>query len=220
MNSLAQQDKYKNYTPGMRIVVRDAEWVVRKSDPTADGGYLIECEGISELVRGKEGRFLTSIENDKEYSNSQIQILDPATTKLIEDKSPNYKDSLLYIEAMLRQRVPTDEHVHFGHKAAMDTLPFQLDPTITALKQPRQRILIADAVGLGKTLEAGILMSELIRRGKGKRILVLAVKSMLTQFQKEMWSRFSIPLTRLDSAGLQQVRNKIPTNHNPFHFYD
>ena len=68
MNSLAQQDKYKNYTPGMRIVVRDAEWVVRKSDPTADGGYLIECEGISELVRGKEGRFLTSIENDKEYS--------------------------------------------------------------------------------------------------------------------------------------------------------
>ncbi|GGO65373.1 DEAD/DEAH box helicase [Bowmanella pacifica] len=208
------------YSPGMRIVVRDAEWVVRKSDPTADGGYLIECEGLSELVRGKEGRFLTAIENDKEYSNSAIEILDPALTKLTEDKSPNYKDSLLYIEAMLRQKVPTDEHIYFGHKAAMDTLPFQLDPTITALKQPRQRILIADAVGLGKTLEAGILMSELIRRGKGKRILVLAVKSMLTQFQKEMWSRFSIPLTRLDSSGLQQVRNRIPTNHNPFHFYD
>ena len=175
---------------------------------------------ISELVRGKEGRFLTSIENNKEFSNSPIEILDPATTKLVEDKSPNYKDSMLYIEAMLRQKVPTDEHIYFGHKAAMDTLPFQLDPTITALKQPRQRILIADAVGLGKTLEAGILMSELIRRGKGKRILVLAVKSMLTQFQKEMWSRFSIPLTRLDSAGLQRVRNRIPTNHNPFHFYD
>ena len=208
------------YTPGMRIVVRDAEWVVRKSDPTVDGGYLIECEGISELVRGKEGRFLTSIEDNKEFSNSKIQILDPATTILVEDKSPNYKDSMLYIESMLRQKVPTDEHVYFGHKAAMDTLPFQLDPTITALKQPRQRMLIADSVGLGKTLEAGILMSELMRRGKGKRILVLAVKSMLTQFQKEMWSRFSIPLTRLDSAGLQRVRNKIPTNHNPFHFYD
>jgi ERCC4-related helicase len=212
--------KNKNYAPGMRIVVRDAEWVIRRSDLTSDGGHLIECEGISELVRGKEGRFLTAIEDDKKYSEKAIQILDPAETILIEDSSPNFKDSLLYIESLLRTKVPTDEHIYFGHKAAMDTLPFQLDPTLIALKQPRQRMLIADSVGLGKTLEAGILMSELIRRGKGKRILVLAVKSMLTQFQKEMWSRFTIPLTRLDSAGLQKVRNRIPTNHNPFHFYD
>ena len=153
-------------------------------------------------------------------STHRIEILDPATTKLVEDRSSNYRGTLLYIESLLRQRVPTDENIHFGHQAAMDPLPFQLDPTLTALKQPRQRILIADTVGLGKTLEAGILMSELMRRGKGKRILVLAVKSMLTQFQKEMWNRFSIPLTRLDSSGLQRVRNKIPTNHNPFHFFD
>ncbi len=203
----------QNFAPGMRVVIRDAEWRIRRADSSGDGGYLLACDGVSELVRGKEGLFLTKLEQ-------QIEILDPAKTKLVEDDSANYQASQLYIESQLRQRVPTDGLVHFGHRAAMDSMPFQLDPTRMALAQPRQRILIADAVGLGKTLEAGILVSELIRRGRGKRILVLAVKSMLTQFQKEFWSRFAIPLTRLDSTGLQRVRNRIPTNHNPFHYFD
>ena len=99
-------------------------------------------------------------------------------------------------------------------------MSYQLEPAQMALNKTRQRILIADTVGLGKTLEAGILMSELIARGKGKRILVVTVKSMMTQFQKEMWNRFTIPLVRLDSSRIQSVRAKLPTNYNPFFYYD
>lgn len=79
---------------------------------------------------------------------------------------------------------------------------------------------MADGVGHEKTIECGILLSELIRRVKGRRILLLTVKSMMTQFQKELWTRFTIPLVRLDSTGLQRVRTKIPTNHNPFYYFD
>ena len=147
-------------------------------------------------------------------------MLDPAKTTLVPDRSPRFADSLLFMESHLRQAAPSDERIHVGHTAAMDLVPYQLEPARQALRQPRQRILIADAVGLGKTLEAGILISELIARGRGRRILVLAVKSMLTQFQKEFWNRFTIPLTRLDSIGIQRVRSRIPTNHNPLHYYD
>ena len=199
-------------TPGARVVVRDAEWIVRRVDH-APGGYQIVCDGVSELVRGREAVFLTALE-------PTIQVLDPAETKLVPDGSAQFTDSILYMESQLRQAVPNDTEIHVGHTAAMDCVDYQLDPARQALARPRQRILIADAVGLGKTLEAGVLVSELIARGRGRRILVLAVKSMLTQFQKEFWNRFTIPLTRLDSIGIQRVRSRIPTNHNPFYYYD
>jgi superfamily II DNA or RNA helicase len=199
--------------PGIRVEIRDAEWRVKRVDVSSDGGRLITCEGLSEMVRGRESLFLTRLEDN-------VRVLDPAETILVDDTSSNYRASLLYLDTLLRKSPPTDERIHVAQDAAMDHLPFQLDPAIQALKQPRQRILIADSVGLGKTLEAGILVSELIARGRGKRILVLAVKSMLGQFQQEFWNRFTIPLVRLDSAGLQRVRNRIPANHNPFHYFD
>jgi superfamily II DNA or RNA helicase len=201
------------YAPGARVVIRDEEWLVRRVDPSTDGGYLLSCDGVSEMVRGRASLFLTRLEGD-------VVVLDPALTELVPDSSSHFNSTFLYLEAQLRRSTPNDDLIHLGHRGVMNLVPYQLDPALQALRQPRQRILIADAVGLGKTLEAGILTTELIQRGRGQRILVITQKSMLTQFQKEFWSRFSIPLVRLDSVGLQRVRNNIPSNHNPFNFYD
>ena len=131
----------------------------------------------------KEARFLTEIEG------KGITVLDPSETELVPDTSPQFRNSRLYLESLLRQSPPTGNDLWIGHRAAIDDLPYQLDPALLALEEPRQRILMADAVGLGKTIEMGILLSELINRGKGKRILVVTTKSMMAQFQKELWSR-------------------------------
>ena len=199
--------------PGTRIRVRGEEWIVRRVDRTSGGSRRLSVVGISDLVRNRESIFLDKLEDD-------LEIVDPAKTVPVVDTSPQFRDSRLHLEFLLRNTTPSDHKIHLGHKAAMDVVPYQLDPAYLSLQQPRQRILISDAVGLGKTIECGVLLSELIQRGKGRRILVLAVKSMLTQFQKELWARFSIPLTRMDSAALQRIRTQIPANHNPFHYYD
>ncbi|NMF86943.1 DEAD/DEAH box helicase [Aromatoleum petrolei] len=201
------------FAPGARVVIRDEEWLVRRIDPATDGGWLVTCDGISELVRSQSALFLTELED-------KISVLNPEKTELVPDTTPAYNASILYLESLRRRNVPNDDKVHLGHRGVMNLVPYQLDPALQALRQPRSRILIADAVGLGKTLEAGVLATELIQRGRGKRILVVTQKAMLTQFQKEWWSRFSIPLVRLDSVGLARVRNRIPANHNPFNYFD
>lgn len=200
------------YSPGMRLRIRDEEFSLLHSDRLLTGEDRLTCLGISETVAGKEFEFISTLENP--------EILKPEDTKLVADISPYYRDSLLYLETRLRSRVTTGTELSIGNLAAMDTMDFQMDPTRIALAQTRPRILIADTVGLGKTLEAGILVTELMARGRGKRILVVTVKSMLTQFQKEFWNRFTIPLVRMDSQGLARVRTRIPRNHNPFDYIE
>ncbi len=198
--------------PGARLLIRDQEWVVRNADRTHGSDYLIYATGLSPLVRDIQWQFIQNRE--------EVTEVKPNETKLVYDRSPNYRASRLHIESLLRTTPPPDGKLYLGHRAAMDDLPYQRDPALMALKRPRPRILIADGTGLGKTLEAGILISELIRRGRGKRILVVSLASMLTQFQRELWTRFSIPLIRLDSTGINRVRKQLPAGHNPFHHFD
>jgi len=200
------------FAPGARLIIRDEEWLVKSALPATRGGTAVRVMGLSELVKNHEAVFLTSLD--------RVAELKPEDAKLVEDDSPRYRRSRLYLESLLRRTPPTDSQIYLGHRGAFNDAPYQLEPAHLALDALRPRILIADGVGLGKTVEAGILLSELIKRGRGERILVVAVRSMLAQFQEEIWARFSIPLVRLDSVGLQRVRAKIPSNKNPFYYYN
>ncbi len=204
----------RNYPVGARVLIRDEEWRIAQVDPVRQGGCLLTCDGISGLVQGVRARFFTEYED-------RIEILLPEQTRLVADSSSGFIKSKLYLEALFRTAPKTDRNkIYVANRAAMDPMPYQFDPAIQALSQPQPRILIADAVGIGKTLEAGILTSELIARGRGKRILVIVTKAMLSQFQQEFWNRFTIPLVMLDSAGISRIENRIPAGQNPFLYYD
>ncbi len=204
------------FSAGMRLRIRGAEWFVRRAESVREGGQALHVRGITAPVQGRDQVFWTAVEG-------RIEEIRPENTALALDTSSKAEHTRLRIESVLRRNPQGGDAIALAHHAAMDVMPYQLAPAWQALNSPRDsrsRILMADAVGLGKTLEAGILLTELMVRGRAQRILVVSLKSMMAQFQKELWCRFSIPLVRLDSAGLQRIRSDIPTNHNPFDYYD
>ena len=201
------------FPPGARILVRDEEWLVRRAVSADDDGTKIEAIGVSEYVRDMPATFFDGIDT--------VEILRPEDTVLVMDNSPRFRRSRLFLEAVLR-RTPlprSERRLALAGGFVADPLVYQQRPAELALSALRPRILLADVVGLGKTLEIGMILAELVRRGRGDRMLVVTPQHILDQFQREMWTRFSIPLVRLDSAGLERVQREIPAGRNPFTYF-
>jgi type I site-specific restriction endonuclease len=200
------------FSPGMRILCRDAEWLVTRVDSaSSQQDQVVHCVGADDLTRGHEAAFLTQLD--------RIDPVDPRKTKLVRDETGGYAQAKLFLEAQLRQIPLTDPDPHVEGMGAFRPMAYQIEAVQRAIMQLRPRLLLADAVGLGKTIEVGMILSELMKRGQADRILVLAKKSMLAQFQAESWNRFAIPLVRLDSTGLSKLQLKIPASKNPFEVY-
>ena len=210
-----QAEAQSLYAPGLMVKVRDELWLITHVTQSVDG-YLLKVRGISDYVRDTTASFYTALD--------EVEVFDPAKVEVVPDFSPGYRTTRLWLETTLRQTpIPLyQEELSVADQMLMDPLDYQLTAVRKALSSDnlRPRILIADAVGLGKTLEIGMILSELVRRGRGDRILVVTPKHIMEQFQQEMWSRFAIPLVRLDSAGIQRVRRILPASRNPFTYFN
>ncbi|MBB5598661.1 SNF2 family DNA or RNA helicase [Neomicrococcus lactis] len=203
-----------NVGPGSVVRVRDEDWLVTSTSATGSG-TLIKVQGLSELVRDTEAAFYSDLD--------EIHVVDPRNAKIVADDSPNYRKSRLFLETTLRKTpVPAAQNsLTVSTRMLSKQLEYQRIAVAKALdpKNIRPRILIADAVGLGKTLEIGMILSELVARGRGENILIVTPRHVLEQMQHEMWSRFALPFVRLDSVGIQRVRQTIPASRNPFTYF-
>ncbi|MEU2965816.1 DEAD/DEAH box helicase [Streptomyces ardesiacus] len=203
------------FAPGMQVRARNEDWLVVEVAETEHDGTRLDVRGISALVRDQRAVFFAHDDLD------QVTPLRPEDTELEPDPSPECRRSRLFIDALIRKTpLPlSEQRLATVGTHLVDDLAYQREPAKAALRALRPRLLIADAVGLGKTLEVGLLLSELIRRGRGERILVVTPKHILEQFQHELWTRFAIPVVRLDSAGIERIKNDIPAGRNPFSYY-
>ena len=93
---------------------------------------------------------------------------------------------------------------------------YQLVPLLKALRMPRVSLLIADDVGLGKTVEAGLILTELLLRRRIQRVLVLTPASLRRQWQEELWEKFSLRFEAVDRQATERLRRRLGMDANPW----
>lgn len=93
---------------------------------------------------------------------------------------------------------------------------FQLVPVLRALQMPRVSLLIADDVGLGKTIEAGLVLSELLLRRRIRRVLILSPAALRTQWRQEMRDKFSLTFDLIDRGETFALQKRLGLDANPW----
>ena len=94
------------FAPGMRVLVRGQEWLVRKVETNTLGNRALYCCGISSLVKDRDAIFLSDLD--------RIIPVDPTKTRIVADDSPNYRKTRLYLESQLRNKAPQGPELHSG----------------------------------------------------------------------------------------------------------
>ena len=121
-------------------------------------------------------------------------------------------------QATLLEQIPPSDELLAGEPGRIHIEPYQLVPLMRALELPRLRLLLADGVGLGKTIEAALIVCELIARRRAHRVLVASPAGpLLLQWEQELRQRFGLRFTPVtDSAALHAARRRLELGGNPF----
>jgi hypothetical protein len=109
-----------------------------------------------------------------------------------------------------------NKHVQAPFRAGISVESYQFVPLQMALEQPRVRLFIADDVGLGKTIEAALIVRELMLRQRVRRVVVAAPASVLTQWQDELETRFGLTFVVVDRDYLRARRRERGWQFNPW----
>lgn len=104
-------------------------------------------------------------------------------------------------------------------RAGIDIEDYQLDPVVRAIQMPRVNLLVADDVGLGKTIEAGMVALELIIRHRTRKILIVCPASLQIQWQEQMRDKFGLDFRIVDSTLMGRLRRTRGIHVNPWNHF-
>lgn len=198
--------------PGSIVSCRNREWVVLP-DPDPDLVVLLPLSGNEEEIVGI-------------YSELGLETLNPASFPLPdpenipEDKLQDLEGGCLLMDAgRLLLRSGAGPFRCLG-RLGFSPRPYQLVPLLMALRLSTVRLLIADDVGIGKTLEAGLIARELLDRGEIGRIGVLCPPHLCDQWQNELMEKFHIDAVVIRSGTVSRLERSVPAGVSIFEHYN
>jgi ERCC4-related helicase len=187
--------------PGTLVQARGREWVVLP-ESTDELLMVRPIGGLDEEITG----ILPSVEPVQSASFSL-----PTRADLGDFQA----GALLRDAARISTRAAAGPFRSFG-RIAVDPRPYQLVPLLMALRLDPIRLLIADDVGIGKTVEACLIARELLDRGEIKRLAVLCPPHLAEQWQKELASKFHIEAELILSSTIQRLERDLPLGVSVF----
>ena len=190
-----------DYLPGNLVRARGREWVVQADTHQGDGGSLLRLRPLG----GADEDIITLI------PELEFEPVTPATFAWPNpEQAGNHAAALLLRDALrLKLRAGGGPFRSFGN-IAVEPRAYQLVPLLMALRLTTVRLLIADDVGIGKTIEAGLIARELIDRGEVARLAVLCPPHLVEQWQSELHNRFNLQAVALTSASASRIERDLP----------
>lgn len=186
-----------DFLPGNLVRARGREWVVQ-ADSRRDWLRLRPLGGAQ-------------YETTALIPELELQPVEPATFAPPEPSRPgNHAAAVLLRDALrLTLRSGAGPFRSFGN-IAVEPRGYQLVPLLMALRLSTVRLLIADDVGVGKTVEAGLIARELMDRGEITRLAVLCPPHLVEQWQSELEERFNLQAIALTASSAARVERELP----------
>lgn len=199
----------QTFTPGTLITARGREWIVQPPEPDFPETIL----RLRPLSGTSEDEFLLDMALEKDVGPASFPPPDP-------EKAGTFRQAILLRDALrLSLRAGAGPFRSFGN-LAFAPRAYQLVPLMMALKQRTVRLLIADDVGVGKTIESGLILRELLDRGEVERACVLCPPPLVDQWVTELARHFHIEAKAVTSSSAAKLERQIPdANLTIFEYY-
>ena len=209
---------------GQLVQVRSRQWVVNSIKPSSLPAAALKPDfaGPQNLLT------LSSVEDDGLGEELQVvweiepgaRVIEKvALPEPTEFDAPDKLDAFLDAVRWGASSTADLKNIQSPFRSGIEIEDYQLDPVVRAIQMPRVNLLIADDVGLGKTIEAGMVALELMIRHRARKMLIIVPSSLQIQWRDQMRDKFGLEFRIVDSNMMRELRRKRGIHANPWsHF--